>query len=765
MAGWQFDSFKRWDPGAYPAFSDAGPPEALTHLTQAIWEEPELRNTEPVLLLIAESTVALLDVQFVVGVDATFRRDPVVRIRWRTESDPTALGDAFGEAFHAWLERDALEGGLYRNATAEWAARERDTHLARALDLVRLLDGPAQLVPIPVGDARARMESAMAARMALRLSGDQLQPALVWAKRGLGEWMDQGFHVLEAAPQQPLGSHPGVAELAQDLLGDLESLARGARENGGGSLYVGLQRQVVFEQVLAAALPAIDVVDPPAALDLLRDLDESERDRLLMRLAPAFRERLGTLGEPCVAEGREVRGPGGVLRFRSPDLASFQELEGLHLPVAVRLAFATQLPPAEAVQVLPEDLSRWPGPTLAWLATHRLDHFLARWRPMAATAAGAAVARELAWLVPEPDALPLDLLWRADPDGVAERHGPTLAAYCQALAAADLPQVPPTAVDADWWLDQAPRVIEVLPEGLALLIPLIEQAEAPLSQETCRELWEAATPHQQAQLHPLMAGVARLAGVVQRTFHTWLETGVDAWLECLPEPDTQTLWWVLGSPLDAPPEAPLLERDPRALYWRYVAYRMDLQERFTPLPVGQRLSSRLPPEWWRVLTSWPAERHLGPVLFDLWVHGPDGILGDVRPPPDVESLTAQLVRSGALARPQHHAAWDGLSAHAEAWIGAWEWAHLFLRDPGEALRRLQADADLQTLARKHGWNLVDSLDPRRGWATTLWSEIVDLVPGDARRERLLASLPDHLRLHLVQVSAGLVRPTWVEQGA
>lgn len=764
MGEWRFDSFKRWDPGAFPTFSDEGPPEVFQHLAREIWDEPSLRNTEPVLLLIAEGTVALLDVQFVVGVDATFRRDPVVRVRWCTESDPTALGDAFGEAFLAWLERDALKGGLFRNGTAEWAERERDQHLAAAIDLLRLLGGPPGFVPLRVSDERERMQAAMTARTALCLSRDELQPALVWSERGRGEWLDQGFHVLDPAPMIALGEHPGVAELAEALEGDLATLARGAHLNGGGSLYVGLQRQVLFERVLRAAFPSLDVIDPPAALDLIRDVHESERDRMLGRLAPAFRERLAALGEPCVADGREVRGPGGVLRFRSPSLESFLELAGLHLSSAVRRSFSTLLSPAEAMEVLPDALETWPGPTLAWFASRRTDDFLARWRLIAATPAGETVARELIWLVPEPDALPLDLLWVADPVGVAERHGPALAAYCEALDTADLPRDLPGVVNADWWLGQAPRVIEVLPEGLALLLSFIDEAGEPLSQETCRVLWEAATPHQQNALHPLMAGVAMLPGVVQQTFKTWLSTGVGAWLDRMPEPSTQVLWWVLDGGLDHEPDAPLLERDPRALFWRYVAYRMDLAERFTPQPVGQRLSSRVQPEWWQALATWPVERHQGPVLFDLWVHGPEGLLRDVPPPTDVEALTAHLVRTGAIARLQNHAAWDGLSASAEGWQGALEWARLFVQDSAEALRRLQANDELAGLVCRHGWDQVSALDPRHTWADTIWEEVRDLLPGDARRERLLGSLPTPLLDRVVVASAGQVRPRWVGLG-
>jgi len=148
-------------------------------------------------------------------------------------------------------------------------------------------------------------------------------------------------------------------------------------------------------------------------------------------------------------------------------------------------------------------------------------------------------------------------------------------------------------------------------------------------------------------------------------------------------------------------------------------------------------------------------------LFDLWVHGPEGTLTDVRPPPDAEALAAHLVRTGVMAAHQRHAAWDGLRASAEDWQGALEWARLFQRDPDDAMRRLHADAELLSLARRHGWDQVSALDPGRRWADVLWEELQDLVPGDARRERLLDSLPPPLLLRVVAASEGRIKPTWV----
>jgi hypothetical protein len=762
MGEWRFDSFKRWDPGASPSFSAQGPPEVLGRLAQEIWDEPGLRNTEPVILIVMDDHVALLDVTFVVGVDATFRRDPVVRVRWRTEPVPRDRGDAFGQAFFAWLERDALNGNLYEKANYDWADKRRNQHLAAAIDLVRLLDGPAQLLPVPMAIERERMQSALIARIAMRLSNDQLQPALVWCDRGLGEWLDQGFHVLDVASPRQLGDSPSVQDLAGSLQGDLTSLAAGAAANGGGSLYVGLQRQALYEAVVQAAFPSINLTDAPAALDLLRHHDESQRDLVLGRLTPAFRQRLAALGTPCVADGRVVRGPGGVFRFRSPDLASYKEVSGLGIPEAVTLAFGAALPPHEAIEVLPQDMSKWPGPTLAWFASRRTQDFLARWRPVAMKPEGKAIAQEVIQLVPAPDDLPIDLLWRADPEGVAVRHGLSLAAYCEALDPADLPQVPPSAVDADWWLGQAPNVIAVMPEGVALLLPLIEEASTPLSAETSQAMWDAAGPDQQVTLHGLMAGEILIPGVVQQTLRVWLETRVEAWLGLMPEPGARVLAWVLDAELALTPEAPLHERNEKALFWRYVAYRQHLGPRFTPLPVGQCLAARFPDAYWRVLLHWPGDCDLGPVLFDLWIHGPEGILADVAPPPDVEALAAQLICSGAIAGIQNHAAWDALALRAEAWQGALEWARLMVRDPDEALRRLDADAETGQLARAHGWQQVAVLDPAAAWAESVWAVLVGLGPDDPRWQRLLSTLPDQQRTELVRISRGLLKPGWVQ---
>ena len=208
MGEWRFDSFKRWEPGSHPTFSAGGPPEVLYDLAREIWNDTVLRNTEPVLLLMAGDAVGLLDVEFVVGVDATFRRDPVVRVRWFLASDPQARADAFSQAFFAWLERDALHGALFKNATLPWAERCRQEQLPAALELLALLEGPPELVPIPTATERDRMASALVARTTLALTQDTLEPALVWCSRGLGDWMDQGLRVLDVASKQPLGTAP-----------------------------------------------------------------------------------------------------------------------------------------------------------------------------------------------------------------------------------------------------------------------------------------------------------------------------------------------------------------------------------------------------------------------------------------------------------------------------------------------------------------------------------------------------------------------------
>jgi hypothetical protein len=730
--------------------------------------------------LVREGGVAVLQRAPGRADDGTGRPIVVVHVHAVEEPDPERRADAFGSALCAWLAaRPRLLRGeaseddelLVASCATAAAVEGQAESLGYGLTLLRQVEGTAAMAAPTPADAPVFVR---AVRAALRLCGDRLDLAVVADVPSAAD-LHMGVPAVMLEPGAP--SLP-VTMARMSHTEALRARAIRAAELRDRSWAEAHRRLDRLDEIWARAVRSEDgrtVVDIGVARQQLADVAAPHRGPI----QDVLRRRLTRLRSEAEAAGQVVTGGARRVRFDSgarvldivlgkgrpsASLAEAESLVGSFSPAA-RSALAVGMPAADAVEVAPARLSEWEPPLLAWLARERPQELRRRWGDLRDAADRRATALRVIESGPPAESIPLTLLAEAGtfPDGL-----PLAALLAFNLEGQDA-----------WTLADA-RQPRFWIQRLAQVWPLIGRKDmaawakwfgseltrlrdpVPVPAAIARALWERLEPEERSRaLVPLFRCCPSERVLQLEVLREMMPSEVPRpEIETLlPEPDASSLRAALdAATVPGPKERPtvtllaLSACGPRAARrWRYIWVRARLGDRWTPPEVSSRLvGGEHAPAAWQTLAAWPEGRGRDAVLLDLWLHGGRECLRGQDLPAGIAAIARRAIEQRLGPCDQAEVSWDEWGTRVRSFIAAQQWLEEFRRAPVDALVGLR-DQERSTCALR--WDVFAQTERSPDWPQRVW-HLLGSAPLAAQRLEILATMPSHLRLRMVDASGG-----------